>query len=139
MKLQLRKLKSGEVDSELFLGLIFVPLLLAVAVAVVFMPERMIPSCVLYHATGLSCPACGAYRCFSFLVSGDPAEAFRTQPLAALTVMGLVLYSGYSVVVTSLDLPRLRFCEMSRRDWMALAILFVACVGANWVYLLISM
>ncbi len=139
MKLQWRKLESGQVDSELILGLMFVPLLLAVAVGAVYVSEGMIPGCFLYHATGLPCPACGAYRCFSLLVSGDLAEAFRVQPLATLTVLGLVLYSGYSVVVISLHLPRLRFGDMSRRDWMALAILLVACVGANWVYLLISM
>jgi len=137
LKLEFRKLRANEDNYELCFGLIYVPLMAAVALLVSRVPGHCLPPCWLHRATGVPCPTCGAYRALTLGCQGRLAEAWLMQPLGVTAVVLAVVYSLYSAVVTMGRLPRLRLRLEHRRErrWLVAGIL--AAIVGNWIYLVV--
>ena len=50
---------------------------------------QFIPSCWIYQATGILCPACGGTRCISNLLKGNWIEAFFSNMIFFVTFIYL--------------------------------------------------
>jgi hypothetical protein len=90
--------------------------------------ETRLPVCVTKLAFDLPCPLCGGTRATMRLVSGDPAGAFRTNPLATLAVPAFAAWT-----ILWLGFGR-RLETTLRPATMTAAILFLLAI--NWAYLL---
>lgn len=54
--------------------------------------SELFPPCPFHALTGLNCPGCGTLRGLHQLMHGNPAAAFRLNPLMVVT-LPLVLYA----------------------------------------------
>lgn len=77
-------------------------LTVVVAIALLaFGPGESTP-CLIYAATGVSCPGCGMTRAAAAMLRGDWSATWRLHPLApVITLQGLVVWAlwGWTVFV----------------------------------------
>jgi hypothetical protein len=57
-----------------------------------------LPPCLFHLLTGFYCPGCGSTRMMYFLVHGHPYLAFRQNPLALLTLPGVLYGLGRQIL-----------------------------------------
>ena len=138
MKLEWRRLRRGETDWELVLGVLWTPLFLLTILVVLHLPGALIPVCRFHRITGIPCPTCGAYRAMHLLLNGDPAAALRMQPLVCAGALGLVVFSLYSWLVVLGRKTRLRPAGLSRRTRRLVGLGVLAAFLLNWMWLLID-
>ena len=135
MRIRLKRLDRADQDHELVFGVLSLTLLFALSFLALKFPAY-VPGCALYDSTGIPCPACGSFRCGEALLAGRFGDAWSVQPLAViLSVCGL-LYAAYSWITVLFRLPRVRV-EMTRREKGLVALLAVAVLLVNWVYLVL--
>lgn len=84
--------------------------------------------CPMKLASGLPCPFCGGTRASMSLLSGEFANAFRINPLAAFGVAGFIAWAGLWLgfgwkIETTLKAP-------------VVTALILLILAANWAYLL---
>jgi hypothetical protein len=115
-----------------FVGVSLV-LLAGLGWAISKIPPRFIPPCGFHVVTGHPCPTCGSTRAALLLLKGRPLEAFRTNPLLALVVAGLVLWvaAGAAALLLGRRLT-LRFGKREPRLWWVLLLVVFL---LNWWYL----
>ena len=110
-------------------GLAALSLLAAGALASAF--PAALPACPFKTLTGLPCATCGTTRAALALAHLDLAAAFRWNPLAALALPTFVaagLAAG-ALWLLGRDVPE-------PRPPLAVRVVSLAAVAANWVYLL---
>jgi hypothetical protein len=135
MKLVLRKpLQQGH-DCEFIFGVLFIPLLAAVFLLILYLSPHIPVFCVFHRMVGLPCPACGSFRCAELLVAGHVLQAWLIQPLATTLVFATLVYAAYSWIVVLFKLPRLRVEGIDRGQRWLMACLAVAAILANWAYI----
>lgn len=135
MKLVLRRSRDLGNDYEFLFGFLFIPLFAGISLLILHLSSRIPVFCVFHRFTGLSCPACGSFRCAEQLVAGHVREAWLTQPLVTILVCMTLLYAAYSWVVVFFKLPRLRVEGTRRGQRWLLVCLAVAAILANWAYI----
>ncbi len=138
MRWVLKRRDRLDVDYELLLGVVLVPLCAALGAGVALLPARWTPACLLRVVSGYPCPTCGTLRCIRQALAGRLWTAFLTQPLVATALVFALVYSLYSWVVVVGRLPRVRLQRVPRGFgwWVGTAVL--GALAANWVYLIIS-
>jgi hypothetical protein len=96
--------------------------------------------CTFLTFTGYPCPMCGMTTTFAYLAHLHPLSAVVTQPF------GLVLFSmtvgAFAIGVAEVVQPRDRWTRLA--TWLApyesmLAALFLAGMGAGWIYKIVLM
>jgi hypothetical protein len=138
MKLCWRRLRRGETDWELVLGLVGVPLLAVGLFLASRLPDRLVPVCRLRRVTGIPCPSCGAYRGSGMLLRGDVVEALTMQPLVIVGLLVMMVFAVYSGVVLAFGLPRARLSEVSGRVKSRAFLMCLVLFLVNWLYLVLS-
>ncbi|MBN2800489.1 MAG: DUF2752 domain-containing protein [Deltaproteobacteria bacterium] len=92
-------------------------------------------TCTFLAMTGYPCPMCGATTTFTLLAHLRPLDGLINQPFAAsLFVLTLALFG---VAWAEVLQPRGRWGKLA--DWLSpyessLASLFLAAMGAGWIY-----
>lgn len=86
--------------------------------------------CPFRIVTGMPCFLCGGTTASILLASGDPAEAFRANPLVVVAIANLGLWTLLWLV-----LGIRAECTLPRPQQMSLVVL---CVVLNWAYLMAS-
>ncbi|MFL6589788.1 MAG: DUF2752 domain-containing protein [Chthoniobacterales bacterium] len=86
--------------------------------------------------TGYPCLTCGATRCSLAFAHGNLPTAFGWNPLAAITLCGLVLFDVYAFLVVVARMPRLRVVEWTGGQKNFARIVVVSLLLLNWGYLL---
>ena len=129
-----RQLRTGQLDHELlWLGVSLAAALIAFGWLQLGLPR---PACALYQATGWPCPGCGTTRCVQHVFAGSFGEAWRFNPLAFVSLIGLGIYNLYAATVIALRLPRLRFDTVSGGSALALRVGVFTALGLNWLWVL---
>ena len=132
MRVYWRRLRPGELDHELlWLAVSVTSAVVGVAWFAIGLPW---PQCNFRALFGIPCFTCGATRSAIALLTGDFAGAWKWNPLAVVTMLGIVLFDVYALAVLVLRRPRLRF-DVSGAKWL-LAGRVAAVAGLNWAYLL---
>lgn len=90
--------------------------------------------CMFKGLTGFPCASCGTTRSAALLVAGDWEGALAMNPLATLSLVGLVV-AGLADLVTLARGRALRF-SVSRSAGFALRVVVPALIVANWLYLI---
>ena len=97
-------------------------------------PIGILRPCPLRLLTGLPCPTCGGTASMRAFLQGDFARAFATNPLVAL-LAAASLVTGLAAIVLIPWAGRLR-CPGGLRG-RGIALILLALLLANWVYLLL--
>jgi hypothetical protein len=92
--------------------------------------------CPFLAVTGYPCLTCGATRCSIAFLHANFFAAWLWNPLAFVTLCGVVLFDVYAAIVLIARPPRLRFVDWTRTEKNAVRIAVVAVILANWIYLL---
>jgi len=88
--------------------------------------------CLFKRLTGLPCPTCGSTRAAeALLLEGRPLRAFLFNPL-----VGVAVALGVAAAVGRVVFGRTLRLNLTRRQMTAAAILLVALVVVNWIYLI---
>jgi hypothetical protein len=131
-----RRLRPGELDHELlWLGVSLAAAVIAFVWLQLGLPR---PACVIHEATGLPCPGCGTTRCVQHLFAGSFDQAWRLNPLAFLSLIGLGLFDLYAATVLTFKLPRLRIEEVSESGARVFRVVVFTALGLNWLWVLAS-
>jgi hypothetical protein len=93
------------------------------------------PTCLVHSATGWPCPACGATRAFEALAAGRVVEALAWNPLLAAAGLLLAGWALGSLLTRAARRP-LRLVP-SRGEALALRVLVLVSVAANWAWLVV--
>lgn len=91
--------------------------------------------CLFKRLTGIPCPTCGGTRAVLHLLRGDLSAAWRSHPLVAVLLLGLMVYAVLSAASLA-SFRRLPVLQASRRVWCWLAGLLLALAALNWGYLI---
>lgn len=96
--------------------------------------------CTFMQLTSVPCPMCGATTSFTLMAHGQPLQALVTQPFAALLFVLTTIVFGVSLA--EVLAPRQRWSRIL--GWLApyelkLAVLFLAGMGAGWIYKILVM
>jgi hypothetical protein len=132
-------LSEHDRDVELFGGVLFTTLLLAVLVSAALLPPDLTPICLFHRLTGLPCPACGTARALRLLLTGHPVTAWLTQPLAITLFILAAVFAAYSWVVVLFRLPRLRFDGVTQRQRAGAWVILCGTLVLNWLYLIVTL
>ena len=134
MRVELRRLRAGELDHELiWLAVTVSAALLASAWLALHLPW---PACTFRALTGLPCVTCGATRASLSFLHGDLGAAWHFNPLVFVGICALALFDAYAFVVLITGARRVRFSfPTGVAQKIILASLILAGV-ANWIYLL---
>lgn len=134
--MQWRRLLPGELDHELLWLLVSC----GAAVLAVFWLQSGIPTprCVWHDLTGIPCVGCGSTRCVRHALHGDWGAAFAMNPLAFVTLAGIVLFDLYAAAVLILRLPRLRFTPWPNWAGWTVRGIVLALILLNWAWLIAS-
>ncbi len=130
MRLELRRLRAGELDHELIW--LAVTITSAVFLLMWLRIGLPLPQCTFRALFGIPCVTCGATHAALAFFRGNFAAAWRFNPLATLSLIAIVLYDAYALLALVRLTPRLRVA-ISRRYLLPL-ISGVALL--NWIYLL---
>lgn len=131
MRVNWRRLRPGELDHELLW--LAVTVTSAALGAAWFAMQLPLPRCDFRALFGIPCVTCGATRSAIALLNGDLVRAWTWNPLATVTMLGIVLFDLYAFAVLVLRARRLRV-DLSRTKWL-LAGLVATAAGLNWAYL----
>lgn len=109
--------------------------LLAVAVAGLVQAGSL-PAwqCTWLRWTGLPCPGCGATRCLAACGRLDFAAALLWNPLAFVTLAGLLAWALLGALAHALPSPTLERWQ-HRMTQFCSARTLVAAIALNWLYL----
>ena len=134
MRVELRRLRAGELDHELiWLAVTVGAALWASAWLALRLPW---PTCTFRALTGLPCVTCGATRASLFFLHGNLAAAWHLNPLVFVGLCGVAVFDLYALLVLSTRGRRVRVLGPERgARWLLLASLLLAGL-ANWIYLL---
>jgi hypothetical protein len=92
--------------------------------------------CLFKRLTGIPCPTCGGTRAALHLLRGDPSAAWRSHPLAAALLLGVMVYAVLSAASLA-SFRRLPVLQASRRAWCWMGGLLLALAALNWGYLIV--
>lgn len=134
MRVQLRRLRAGELDHELvWLSVTVSAALAGSAWLALHLPW---PTCAFRALTGLPCVTCGATRASLSFLHGDLGSAFRLNPLVFLGLCAVLLFDLYAIFVLSTGARRVRL-SFPRAGTRKVVLATVLAAGlANWIYLL---
>jgi len=93
------------------------------------------PVCQLREWTGLACPTCGSTRLVESLLAGDVSAAIGWNPLVFFGLAAVAVWAVMSAVRVAFGLPVWRV-EFAPRERLALRVLAVAGLAANWIWVL---
>lgn len=134
MRLTLHFLRPHELDHELLWSVVGVATLaMFVVMRAMLGPDRM-PQCAFHQLTGMPCLTCGATRALVALLAGDPARAFRMNPLVCLSLVAWGLFIPYGLVVSLAHRRRFRL-SLSKAEVFSLRFLVPAVALLNWAWL----
>lgn len=108
---------------KFWFGLAAVGTLLAAAVLLyAFPPEQhaWYPRCAFNAITGFKCPGCGGLRAAHYLLHGDFAAAFLSNPLVVILFPGLALAFGCYWLLRRLGKPIPRLLTSPAWLWVIL-------------------
>ena len=134
MRLEWRRLRTGEVDHEL----IWLTVTVAAAGAGLLWLWLQLPwpRCSWRALTGLPCVTCGATRAAVTLLHGDLHAAWRFNPLVFAGLFGVGVYDLYALIVLAARTKRLRV-QITGSTARLFALTVLLTLGAlNWIYLL---
>jgi len=132
MRIYLKKLSPRELDHELIWGSVG----LAMGIIGLFFPlERVHLRCPFKATTGFACPTCGMTRSFIHLRRLEFAAAFAANPLIAAFAVFAAVYCAYALAAVVFRTRRIRIAPTRPWEPMAIRILALAAVLANWIYL----
>ena len=132
MRVQLRRLRPGELDHELIWLLVSVTsAVLGAAWMAMHLPW---PRCNFRALFGIPCLTCGSTRAAVALLHGDVSAAWAWNPLATAAMLAIAVFDVYAAGVLLSRGPRVRI-NFGGSKWPLLTLLFVA-GGLNWIYLL---
>lgn len=134
MRVELRRLRPGELDHELIWLLVTVSAaLLACAWLALHLPW---PRCTFRALTGLPCVTCGATRSSLAFLHGNLATAWRFNPLVFVGLWAIAIFDLYALGVLSMRARRARVVSSNPRTrrWVLAAVVLAGL--ANWIYLL---
>ncbi|HEV3410228.1 MAG TPA: DUF2752 domain-containing protein, partial [Chthoniobacterales bacterium] len=94
------------------------------------------PRCNFHALFGIPCLTCGSTRAALALLHGDIFAAWKFNPLATTTLVGLALYNGYALAVLCSERLRVRIPAAMRARWRLGVVLLAAASLLNWLYLL---
>lgn len=94
------------------------------------------PRCPFFALTGLPCVTCGATRATIAFLHGDFLSALRWNPLAAVSICGLVVFDLYAAIVLVGRTPRLRIVDWTVAEKKVARIVVIGLLALNWIYLL---
>ena len=95
----------------------------------------ILTTCVWKGLTGLPCAGCGGTRATSFLLGGDFAAAFATNPAAVAAVIATLALTIYAGLVIVFHLEPFRPALLRAKVWR---FVLLGLLGANWIYLLLA-
>jgi hypothetical protein len=125
-------------STELFLGLIVIPVTLALGSLAAVIAQLSGHSCTLKMLTGLPCPSCGSTRALYLILSGHITKAFTMQPLLTTLGIAAIAYSLYAFAVVVLGTPRLKGLPRSPTRRRRLMLFAFFAIAANWSFLIIK-
>jgi len=133
MRVELRRLRAGEVDQELIWLVVSVS---AAAAGIAWLALHLPwPACTFRSLTGLPCLTCGAARSASAFLHGDLGSAWKLNPLIFFGICGIILFDVYAIGVLSSGARRVRVVFPKRMRKITLTL--TGAVGLlNWLYLL---
>lgn len=134
MRVVWRRLPPGEFNHELVWLVVSLAALLGGAVWLHL--GLLWPRCPFLMVTGYPCLTCGATRCVISFLHGNFSGAWLWNPLALVTLCGVVLYDVYAAIVLLARFPRLRATEWTRGEKNAIRIAVIALLAVNWIYLI---
>lgn len=134
MHLHLHTLRPHELDHELLWSAVGATTLAGFLVMRAVLAPGQMPQCTFHDLTGLPCLTCGATRSLVALLAGDPARAFRMNPLVCLSLVGWGLFIPYGLVVSLAHLRRFRL-SLSEAEVFSLRFLVPAAALLNWAWL----
>jgi hypothetical protein len=134
MRVELRRLRAGELDHELIWLVVTVA---AAAAGLAWLTLHLPwPVCTFRALTGLPCVTCGATRSVLAFSQGDLGAAWRLNPLIFAGICSVVVFDVYALAVLCSGARRVRI-SLPRSGIRRLLIAVVAIAGAaNWIYLL---
>ncbi len=132
MRFLVRTRKAGELE----IGLIYGAIAFIAVGAARFLPLReLVPACVFRSLSGVPCPTCGSTRSLVHFSHGELAMAFSQNPLFAMILILILVYSFVSGIAALLKLPRLVFLlSPLERNLMSVGAFLL--IAANWIYLI---
>ena len=132
MRIRFLKVSRGEYAAKMSIpfGLAIVGALLSL-----FFPFHLLGSpCTFKVATGEPCPFCGMTRAFVHVFHLRFGEAFRMNPLGA--VLCLAMIAGIIATASGYRFPWWVKIERTRRETLALVLVFVVIVVINWAWIM---
>ncbi|SRR6266404_3572898 len=94
------------------------------------------PHCVFLALTGHPCLTCGATRAAIQLFHGRFAAALGWNPLAFVSLCGVILFDIYAAIVLVTRAPRLRIGHITPVEKTILRAAVITALTLNWIYLL---
>lgn len=134
MRVELRRLRAGELDHELIWLAVTVG---AAALGMIWLALKMPwPTCTFRALTGLPCVTCGATRASLSFFHGHLGAAWHFNPLVFVGLCAVALFDLYAAAVLTTGARRVRV-SLPKRGVRKLALACVLLGGAgNWIYLL---
>ena len=116
---------------EIFAGIAALSFLVARFVPVLRLPGL----CPFKLITGLPCCTCGMTHAFVHLAHGELGRALAANPAGCALAAAVWLFAVLDLarIAVSAPLP-----DPSPRAWRALAVMGVAVLGVNWVFLVVK-
>ena len=109
--------------------------LLLIGAGLAWLHGQGVSICLFHRLTGLPCLTCGATRAAAALLAGDPAGAFRQQPLAV--VGGTLACAGFAVYAFFLFVRRrVVSVTLEAKEWRLSGAIILLLAILNWLYLL---
>ena len=134
MRLLWRRRSAPELDHELiWLAVSVGSLAAATAWLALALPW---PKCPFLSVTGLPCVTCGATRSAMAFVHGNFLTGLRWNPLAFVTLCGVVAFDLYALAVITGRTARLRIVDWTIAEKNAARIVVISLLALNWIYLL---
>jgi hypothetical protein len=134
MRFEWRSLRAGEPDHELiWLSVTIAGAALMWCWLTLALPW---PRCTFHALTGLPCVTCGATRAALSLLQGDPAAAWRLNPLVTVAIGGVAVFDIYAAAVLAARSKRFRLRLPSAASRRVFVSGLAAVALINWVYLL---
>ena len=134
MRVELRRLRAGELDHELiWLAVTVGAALSAILWLALHLPW---PTCTFRALTGLPCVTCGATRASLAFLHGNLGAAWRFNPLIFAGICAVALFDAYALFVLGTGARRVRI-SLPKRGVRKLILVGLILAGlGNWIYLL---
>ena len=124
-------------DFEFVVGILLIPILLILSIAMIFLPEHWQPQCWFKTQLGIACPSCGGFRSMQLLCCGDFLSAFRQQPFAIMGGIGGIVYFVYACCVVLGRTSAIRLKDVTRRERWLILLGIVLLIAMDWIYVIL--